>query len=1006
MRHKLLFHFFCLIICASWNIGIAQPNYKIQFYTLEDGLSQGSVYSFYKDHLGYMWMSSHEGLNKFDGNNFQVYRDTRNDSTSIKGNNIVGIVQDPYNNIWVGSEVCLNKYIYDEDRFESIYIDDNNTRSDHYPFYADSSEVWYMSEDEGLVAYNFLTDSKEIIASELKYQRNYFIIKAALADIDHNIWIRTGKGIISINRKSKDKKSFYAGENIRCHTLDADSNLWIEYNSEDNRYSTLVKVDRITGNHHTYSLTMDIGSEVIDIAIQSDDRVWIGTAFNGLVLVDIINNKVVEKIDRNHPRINSLPTSSVSNLYYDSDSILWASNDPKGVFSIMEDDKPFGLISDFIIDNQEVRPGGFRSFYYLGNNKVLVGTEDEGISIFNSLTGKIEGRFLSSLYNNRHASSMLIDKNNFLWIGSYQGVTKIDLNRKAVDSYRNKFLETPGTSQLIWNIIEDYNGRVYYSTDHGVYAFANGITYQLPVYQSLPTGVIFIDNKNHLYIPNRGNGFASIHLDSLWKEGNINSKAAFHMHKYDITIKSFHQKGDDLWVGTTQGLIHFKFNKNRNKTSIIKQYGSDDGFPSNIIYGVLEDSEENLWMSSNRGLIKLNINNNHVSIYDPADGLQGYEYNTNTFCMLPSGMMLFGGVNGFNFFYPSKIKSVEAEYLPPHLYQLRFNDQSVLRLAEEEKTELSFDHNSFSIEYVSPYFNSTRGLSYEYSINNNEWKNAPSSSIPFYELSPGIYEIKIRVKPETTSTETPESQLMIKVLPPWYDTIWFKAFLSILALILFVTLLKWRFRTIRAREQLQSKIRTLKLDALQSQMNPHFIFNCLNTVDSYMARNEREKASAYLNEFAQLIRLALNNTKKEMIPLKDELAFIEKYVRMEQERFNPPFKFMLNLNNDEAFMHIMVPPLLIQPIVENAIWHGLSKSSNNGILEITDAQSESTYTLLVRDNGPGFDKNLIRHSDDPHGLQIIEDRISLYNKNSKISMDIQYSMDPMTTIQIHFKKKE
>lgn len=980
---------------------LGQSDYKIQFYDLEDGLSQGSVYSFLQDHLGYMWMTSYEGLNRFDGNQFQVFLDSKNNPHSIRGNNVIGLVQDPYNNIWIGSEICLNKYIYSEDKFEHKYIDQDKTKSDHFPFYADSTEIWYMNENEGLVAYNYVNDTKEIINPAFKYNRDYFIIKAAIADQNKNIWIRTGRGITCVNRISKEIKTYYEDKNIRCHSIDANNNVWFEYRAEEELFSTIVKIDGHTGKFHEYNLEVDVGSEVLDLISLSDQEIWLATAFSGLLLVDLEEHKIIEQIDRSSSGLNSLPTSSVSNLYYDNDSVLWASNDPKGVFNVTIDDKPFGLINNFEIDNKEIKPGGYRSFYEVNEQEVLVGTEDEGIVVFDPTSGKIIDRLMPSLYNKRHASSLLIDKNNNLWIGSYQGLSILNLNTAKVEPYINPYLELPGSSKLIWNILQDKSGRIYYATDNGAYAFMNGTTYKIPIFQSSPTGILYIDEDDNLYIPAKGRGFAIIHIDSLWNDHRFNSEAVFAAHHIDCSIKSFHKNKDNLWLGTTQGLIQMVADKATNRYHLKKQYDTEDGFPSNVIYGILEDGD-NLWLSSNRGLIKFLQSGKVVQVYNPSDGLQGFEYNTNTFCKLSSGMMLFGGVNGINFFFPEKITNQPREILPPHISHLSLQNDSTLKIYQENVIELDYRYNSFDIHFVSPYFKSSNLLNYEYSLNNEEWREA-SPPISFFELPPGKYQLGIRVKAISIEEKNPISYLTVTILPPWYKTTWFKLIVSLGALLIILSLINLRINAIKERERFQSRIRSLKMDALQSQMNPHFVFNCLNTVDSYIALNDRENASLFLNKFARLIREALRMTKKEEVSLYEELQFVFTYVELERERFNKPFEFNENIRNTAILKRIFLPPLLIQPIVENAIWHGVSKVECNGKLRLYDEINEDFYRLYISDNGPGFNEQKALNKKSSYGLNICQERITLHNRNSKckIYMDI-FSKDS-TIIRFSFQ---
>ena len=270
----------------------------------------------------------------------------------------------------------------------------------------------------------------------------------------------------------------------------------------------------------------------------------------------------------------------------------------------------------------------------------------------------------------------------------------------------------------------------------------------------------------------------------------------------------------------------------------------------------------------------------------------------------------------------------------------------------------------------------------------------------FGKLKPGHYQFEVFDYPGKSHP----AKISIDITFPFYQKWPFIISTSLLVGLGLYFLYQKRMQDVNRKLNMEHRIIRAELKALRSQMNPHFIFNSLNTIDSYIAKNDQINASKYLNSFAKLIRAALNNSRMGIIPLEQEIAFIKDYVKLEQKRLDPTFSFDIQIDHPERFKSTVIPPLLIQPVVENAIWHGISKIDDHREIFIHDFLQGDEYQICVTDNGPGF--NSVKAKDNYSlGMHILKERIDLYNKTAKknhIAISVQSQVGELTKVYFTF----
>jgi hypothetical protein len=313
------------------------------------------------------------------------------------------------------------------------------------------------------------------------------------------------------------------------------------------------------------------------------------------------------------------------------------------------------------------------------------------------------------------------------------------------------------------------------------------------------------------------------------------------------------------------------------------------------------------------------------------------------------------------------------------------------------------DHNTLNVRFCTLDFEDGNSARFRYSIDGVEAADhlSPVQPVFLYNLAPGWHELQIA--PMYKGTNYVPAKLHVFIRPPFWQRGWF--YLLVTLVVLSITVLSLRFFIAREkrRSQLVLQLKEFELKALHAQMNPHFIFNCLNGIKALMLSSRQDEASHYLSNFSRLIRLTLDHSRKTFISLKENFDYIDLYLQSEKIRF-PDLSYTIHVDENVNEHEVLIVPLLLQPIVENAIWHGLQKSAGSRFLRVSCSCEGEGYRLEVEDNGVGIDHTLREKKDTSQesiGLQNIRERIQLVNQKYKLNYRIDFmdksALQPGTT---------
>ncbi|MDX1406538.1 MAG: histidine kinase, partial [Saprospiraceae bacterium] len=481
-----------------------------------------------------------------------------------------------------------------------------------------------------------------------------------------------------------------------------------------------------------------------------------------------------------------------------------------------------------------------------------------------------------------------------------------------------------------------------------------------------------------------------------------NSLSSFTVH--DILCRS----DGSVWVGTKFGL-----DKIDPATRRVMRYPLSGDQINTQITAILEGQEGTLWLGTKNGLLYLDPETDSLRRFTRNDGLINTVYTERACYKDKHGVLYFGGDEGIDYFHPDDIG---INPVPPDLYikSASVNNQLVTaERAGECLSELTLSHeeNFIEIELVGLHLASPNSVQYAYRLplQSAEWIHLGKNRvITLARLPPGHYVLEARCANSDGIWSAPKLLLDIQITPPFWQTTWFISLLVIVVAGFIYALYRFRVGQIRRAERIKSeltkRIAEIEMKALRAQMNPHFLFNSLNSVRLLIDTGDNADAKRYLTKFSKLIRQILNNSRKKFIRLDEELETLRLYLELEKMRFKN-FRYTIDVANDVESDFVEVPPLLLQPYVENALWHGLmNKQRGDKRLDITVHRQNDHIEVIIEDNGIGREqarrlKTRSKSKKESLGLQISQDRLTHLKElyGSEIAVEIVDLQDPTGT---------
>lgn len=505
-------------------------------------------------------------------------------------------------------------------------------------------------------------------------------------------------------------------------------------------------------------------------------------------------------------------------------------------------------------------------------------------------------------------------------------------------------------------------------------------------------------------------------------------------------------KNGNLWVGTTKGLIFINTKEgisqtflesnsqltNDDITSIlelengtlmlgshgglslfnpssgdVQTFNTSHGLSNNIVANVLPDGEGGYWLPTYYGLSHFYPEEELFSTFYKEKGLTFNEFNRMAYYRDGEDKFYLGTINGINIFRNQDLKEAPFSSISPHWTGIDIyrngtkRNELMSRLNELESLKLSHDDDLVKLEFCLPVFENSNGNRFAAKLEGRDTSWQFLGSQAFYELNNpqhGKYKLRIKAIPYNGMISKNELTIDIEVSQVYYQTMWFIIGMPLVLLGIVYLISRWYISRIKKQEEVQTKINKrfaeLELQALQSQMNPHFVFNSLGAIQYFIQDNNQKAADEYLAKFAKLMRLFLESSKNKYISLDEEIKLLSLYIELEQMRFEDKFDAEVKVNENLDVYDREIPSILIQPFIENAINHGLFNKEGKGMLKIIFSEDEKgNLACVVEDNGIGRKKAeaLKKESSRNYksrGMQIVEERLEVLQQVDDVKINV------------------
>ncbi|WP_028981740.1 two-component regulator propeller domain-containing protein [Sporocytophaga myxococcoides] len=973
-----------LLLLFSGNAVFSQQ-YNFQNFSVEDGLAQSQVYSICEDNNGNIWFGTRGGgLSRFDGINFSNI--TVQDGLS--NNYVRTILKDNLGNLWIGTDNGLSKY----DGFKFINYTEKqglyNTTVN--ALIKDRKGTVWIGTADGL--FHFEKDTIVRFGRKLNAPRSK--INCLFEDKSGTIWAGTDFGIFKFleNHGKYEMQQIsildgLAGNQITSIKQDSLSRIWVC------TYSGGVSVIS-NGNIKNFSKAQGLpGNTIYDCLAADSNTVWLCTS-NGIARLAEESGQISAK---NITEAEGLANNVVMSMYKDSFGNIWFGTSGGGISKLGSErfihyKAIKGIFGNWVYSIYEDRQGC-----------MWFGTSEGGVTKYD---GRIFKRF--SERNDFTASKVKYiceDNKGNLWMGTIADGVYL-FNGKSFRGFNRK---SGLGSNFINYILCDTSGLIWLATAGG------GIDCLIPYRNTFKVkhitkkdglsgdryNTLIKDNSGTIWAGSTDNGLSKIELN-----GNLE----FEITNYEVTdgIRSnsircsARDSTGNLYFGTADaGIVKYQ----KGKFSFIN---ISHGLTSNNIYSLIFDNEGSLWAGSEKGIDRIVLDEHSavkgVRHFGKAEGFVGIETIQNAVCKDHEGNIWFGSIKSATVFNNSKELPVKRPLVHITGMNLFYNEIENTPFVKKllkwypvpEDLVLPYDQNHLTFEFIGIEQVNPEAVQYKWKLSgfDHDWSPASQKREAVYSNLPaGDYIFEVVAANELGHWSGVPAKFHFVINPPFWKTWWFT--LIILIALTIVLWLATRYALSRLHEQNERERLKLETDrnlleleqkALRLQMNPHFLFNCLNSIKGLIAEGKNNEAKIYLSKFSKLMRTMLDNSMDSIVSLENEIASLQNYVELEKLSREDRFEFKVEVEDliDKEFTGL--PPMLIQPFVENAIIHGLSVKLTKGLVVVLFNMEGEYLKCSIEDNGVGREKakmledeSITKHKS--AAISVTQERLNILNRN-------------------------
>lgn len=977
------------------------PVDRIRFETLglEEGMSQSAVLCMLQDSYGFMWFGTQDGLNRYDGRKFTVYKSSKLNRTSISSNLIFSLYEDPKGNLWAGTLSGLNRYDRDSDSFERFT---SERYGNSFPVDQVRSIV-QMNERELCVAtygagIAILDTEKKKFRSigidagnmkGLRYQKVNYLFVDSSGSLYAGTWgggvdlFDQEKECFSPIRFEKDLDSSVSHKRINHIAEDKDGVILISANGG---LFNLAKSESVAKQVILPEIIRAQESELISCAMSDNaGNLWIGTREMGLWLKRPGSNSYVNYV---HDDVlhDSISNNSVFCLYQDRLGLMWAGTYGDGVNRFSPERN--NVLHFFHDPNDETSVNANKVYCFLETNagEIWLGTRGKGISILDPITNEIRPFVHSSLDQKTTGQEIVMaleeDENGVIWAGtSGGGLIGIDAGKDLLEYHRHN-AEDPNSlsDDTVYTLKADGNGKLWIGTSGGLNvldlstrkfsAFRHDAD-DVNTLSSDRVRCICFGRDDLLWIATEYGGLCSLDISS----GKISRISGYNGITLDSSLYYVAcDSAGNVWAGSPSGIYVID-----NKTKGCINITENEGLPNYLINAIVRDDAGYMWVSTNNGIVKLDESGKVLETFDKSDGFQGNEFIQYSALKLRDGRILFGGINGFNLFDPGGFgRRSDSPSLCFTEFRL-FNkpvmpgEDSLLKQAiwNVKEIELSYKESVFSLSFSAMDFRSPQKIQYKYRMNgfDKDWIPAGNAGTATYtNLDPGEYIFRVRSTNSDGMWGEKDLSLTLRIKPPFWKTGWFKALSAITLATAGSIVYQSKLSQMRKEKQAQEEFTKKLIEAqenerkrIASELHDSIGHGLLISKNKLlMSLNEDgldDTSSAHIKEVSEIISGTLGEVREisyNLHPYQIERLGITKAIRsiVDRVKGSVDISFVCSVDEIDSVLHQDAEITLyriIQECINNIIKHS---EATEALLNVS--RNDSELSVLISDNGRGM----------------------------------------------------
>jgi signal transduction histidine kinase/CheY-like chemotaxis protein/ligand-binding sensor domain-containing protein len=890
MRRLILLPLFLLV-----NIAFGQmKNITFGNLTTEHGLSMNDVQRIFQDSRGFMWICTKDGLNKYDGYNFTVYRHDPGNPKSVSTDHVRDICEDSEGNLWIVGGRGLDKFDLRTETFTNYPLNGGTNFDVHF-----RNNVLYLAEKERISTYNLAT--KEFASYHLRKKKNEFEnVLTTHLDANGFLWIGTmSSGVLKFDPRAKRFSNFQqdtVAKNLWKYTIrqinsDKQGNIWIG-TEKNGLYCLNPHTAKFTTyRNHLKDPNSLAKNTVLSIEEDRSGNLWVGHQNAGITILDKSRKNLV-RYQKEDFQSGTLTHNSVYNIYQSNDGIMWLGT-WGGITYYNKDATRFQHFKKEPLKNS-LNNNLVMDFYEdPSTGEMYICTDGGGLTIFNPATKNFRSYTSNEKDPNSIRSNFVLrvkgDKQGNIWVGTYNG--GLNLFNKNTGKFTRITGNTGNPNGVVGDhfisMMEDKAGKMWFGSNMTLNSYdpvsKQFFNYSQDAYlkKGMEKGgytVVFEDSKGVFWISRyHGAGTFDKHTGT-WKA--LISKPDDSTTLSETSMTSICEtKGGDVWIGTQNGL-----NLYNRKTGKFKRVGLKDGLPNASINSILEDHKGNLWIATNKGISCFNPKTYAIKNFDVLDGLQSNEFKVRSAYKTRDGHMYFGGINGFNVFHPDSItsnKTVPKVYLTD--FQL-FNKSVVAgdkdsplanHISSTKQIKLSYNQSVLSFSFIALNYTQSSKNNYAYKLEgfDHDWNYVGDQKKATYtNLSPGAYTFRVKASNNDGLWNEQGASIKIIITPPFWQTWWFRTLAFIVVSGAIYSYYRYRVNLIQAQKRALEKQVQERTEDLQSA-------NSALTAQSEELQSMNEELMAQSEELqAQSEELQVQSEELQMQSDMAELA------RQEAER--------------------------------------------------------------------------------------------------------------------------